>query len=986
MPSIDMIISATEKKADSPEISRTTASKDTSPKIPSVIVSKQVNPLHQFRSYNYLFTLACVKATSLKDPALLRKSADYYVIAKSSGKGSGAIKLDDSFNSSAITPQVVSAGDNPDAATSISPELFTRNFAQEYMDAFNSRSSGRFDFFINNVEIETLMSPSQEANASLATKIKFEIYEPYSLNGFMEAIQTAALAAGHVNYAQAPFLLKMEFIGYPDTDQVASETVKKLGVEGTRYFVFSFTNLTVDATESGTRYQCEAVPHNERGYGKPNELTANIKISGKTVGEILSDFKTQINKAKEEESKKIRGDKPVKADKYDIVLPSWTGSKIDINTPNAISKADVTTLSRTNNNYKFADPGSEGNKTVAYVPGKTEVQFSDTIQIHDCIAAIIRDSDYTKNLIKSLESGSKTVMVDGLVDYFIISIESVPQGIWDEESKRELYTYTYTVSPYKIHYTRIPLYESKTVDGPALTKLARREYNYLYTGKNVDIQKFNLKFDNLYFQAIPKGMGNNSTLFSSANGQDAEETPQVTLTGGVPQTAAQKSSYALVPVYSDSSIGTSNPQKGSGNRPDPTDPYTSMVVNMHQAILDNLSMISAEITILGDPFYLVTSGMGNYKPEIITYGETVDNEAAYQQGDVFVVVNFRNPIDIDTNTGLLQFDSKLVPFSGVFRVISVNSTFKDGLFEQRLQLLRVPGQPIDTNQPVATEISPVTSTPNPASASLANLSDLETINRITEQQLSLLGASVNGQLTNLVGGLTGAIGGVTGAVNNAIGGVTGAVNNAIGGITGGVNGAIGGVTGAIGNISGQLTSQVVNGINFLAKGPILVNDATSLLQKTKLIPTAVSEIHKLAYSSILEDATSAVNQLKNPISIAGISDSLTKNILPPNLLSTLPKVPSLINDATGLLSQGTNVLTNASSALSNAGNNLLSAAGANVSLSISNQLAVGSAEVLNKTNQLSTIPLTSVAVQFGSKTEISPLLKTIINPKSETPG
>ena len=959
-----------EKKTDSPEITRTTASKATAPKIPSVIVSKQVNPLHQFRSYNYLFTLACVKATALKDPDSLRKSSDYYVIAKSSGKGSDAIKLDDSFNRSAITPQVVSAGDNPDAAAYISPELFTRNFAQEYMDAFNTRSSGRFDFFINNVEIETLMSPSQEANASLATKIKFEIYEPYSLNGFMEAIQTAALAAGHVNYAQAPFLLKMEFIGYPDTDTVASETVKKLGVEGTRYFVFSFTNLTVDATESGTRYQCEAVPHNERAYGKPNELTANIKISGKTVGEILSDFKTQINKAKEEESKKIRGDKPIKADKYDIVLPSLSGSKIDINTPNAISKADVTTLSRTNNNYKFADPGAEGSKTVVYVPGKTEVQFSDTIQIHDCIAAIIRDSDYTKNLIKSLESGSKTVMVNGMIDYFIISIDSVPQGIWDEESKRELYTYTYTVSPYKIHYTRIPLYEGKTVDGPALTKLARREYNYLYTGKNVDVQKFNLKFDNLYFQAIPRGMGNNSTLFSSANGQDAEETPQVTLTGGVPQTNAQKNSYALAPVYSDASLGTANPQKGSGNRPDPTDPYTSMVVNMHQAILDNLSMISAEITILGDPFYLVTSGMGNYKPEIITYGETVDNEAAYQQGDVFVVVNFRNPIDIDTNTGLLQFDSKLVPFSGVFRVISVNSTFKDGLFEQRLQLLRVPGQPIDTNQPVATEISPVTSTPNPASASLANLSDLETINRITEQQLSLLGSSVNGAF----GGLTGAIGGLTGSVNGAIGGLTGSVN-----------GAIGGLTGAVGNSAGQLTSQVTNGINFLAKGTFVLNDATSLLQKTKLIPTAVSEINKLAYASILEDATSAVNQLNNPLSISGVSDSLTKNILPTNLLSTLPKASSLINDASGMLSHGTNLLTNASSVLSNASTNLLSA-GANSSLSISNQIAVGSAEVINTVNKLTTIPVTSVAVQFGSKTEISPLLKTIIKPKSETPG
>lgn len=958
MPSIDRILDKSLENLNSPEITRTTAGKNASPKIPSVVVSKQVNPLHQFRSYNYLFTLACIKSSALKDPDLLRKTADYYVIAKSSGKGTDAIKLDSSFNVAAIAPQTVSSGGGRGDYAYKNPGS-TRNFGQEYIDAFNARSSGRFDLFINNVEIETLMSASQAANTALATKIKFEIYEPYSLNGFMEAIQTAALAAGHVNYAMAPFVLKMEFIGYPDTDGAASETIKKLGAEGTRYFVFSFTNLTVDATESGTRYQCEAVPHNERAFGKSNELTANIKITGKTVGDILADFSTQINRVKEEESKKIRGEgKPVKSDKYNIILPSWSGPKMDITTPNAISKADVTSLTRTNNNYKFADPGSAEQQTVAYVPGKTEVQFSDTVSIHDCISAIIRDSEYTKNLIKQIEGGSKTVIVNGMVDYFLISIEAVPQGVWDEETKRELYTYTYLISPYKIHYTRIPLYESKTIDSESLKLLARREYNYLYTGKNIDVQSFNLKFDNLYFQAIPSGLGNNNAIFSSANGQEAQETSQIAITGQVTEATAQRKNYADAPIYIDTSIGTANPQKGSGNKPDNSDPYTSMVVNMHQAILDNLSMISAEIKILGDPFFLVTGGMGNYKPAVITYGETVDNEAAYQQGDVFVVVNFRNPIDIDPKTGLLEFNSTLVPFSGVFRVISVISTFKDGLFEQRLQLLRVPGQPIDTNQPVDQNISPVTSTPNPSSSAIANFVGLENTFRLPVIQPDFLGS----------GGISGLISGTS--LLEKFGGNVGQLS--------GVTERISGVTGQLTGLTNQLTDLAGQGRNLLASGVSAVNNATSALQKIKEIPLAISEINKLAYGSILEDATSAVNTKLGAISITGITDSLKNNMLPEKLDTSL-----LTNSP---ISRASTILASSGATLSSAGTQLLDKSGANSVISVANQLAVGSAEVINRTIDTANVSLNSVAVQFGSKSTGSPLVTAITKPQSTTNG
>lgn len=62
---------------------------------------------------------------------------------------------------------------------------------------------------------------------------------------------------------------------------------------------------------------------------------------------------------------------------------------------------------------------------------------------------------------------------------------------------------------------------------------------------------------------------------------------------------------------------------------------------MHQAILDNTDMIKCEVEIIGDPYYLVTGGIGNYRPVLLDGGITTDGEAPYQTHDVVVVLEFK---------------------------------------------------------------------------------------------------------------------------------------------------------------------------------------------------------------------------------------------------------------------------------------------------------------------------------------------------------
>jgi len=132
---------------------------------------------------------------------------------------------------------------------------------------------------------------------------------------------------------------------------------------------------------------------------------------------------------------------------------------------------------------------------------------------------------------------------------------------------------------------------------------------------------------------------------------------------------------------------------GNATRPE-YDSYDALVKNMHQAILDNMSMIKCDLEILGDPYFLCTGGVGNFRPKIIDPTITDNGEAPYQVHNVMVVVEFQNPEDIDPNTGMVIFDKQRIPYNGCYQVTKVVSKFQDGLFTQRLNLLRIPGQPV----------------------------------------------------------------------------------------------------------------------------------------------------------------------------------------------------------------------------------------------------------------------------------------------------
>ena len=683
---------------------------------------KKLNVLHNYRSYTYSFTLSSIKRSEVNTPDIYRKSNPEFVILKSGGKGANAIptaseesiaaakkNLADQFtNDVEPSPQVMAASRS--ALTNL-----------QVTNGFNQYSPGRFDMYIDALEITSFLGFSQETSTSLPNQLRFEVIEPYSVNGFIEAINVASISAGWPNHTQGRYLLAIEFKGYPDNDQTSFPEPKT--IEGaTRYIPFQINTIDVDVSERGTRYSITGSPVNETSFGSANQLKQPVNITGGTVKEVLEDLMSRLNEQIQTNESAIKAGVKV-FDEYEIVFPDFDPDKgwvVDKNNPNILGAAKLSEVQKDKNNYKFPDAADPNTPATAYkeqgktqptaeqkeaqpeylklTPGtgntKQTVQFKESAQIHTLIGAVIRDSTFGRELLENLANnvpGTKNKY--GLVNWFLCRIETEIKDQWDPVAGRYPAKIRYVVTPWKVHITRIPTYQPPELNSSNLLTLTHRDYKYLYSGQNLDILNFNLQFNNLYYESLPPAGGiNNLTSAQSAAAKEGQT--QEKLKG---QILPERFQENPIPVkLFDTSMQSQQPAGGSGGQM-LDDQYFILARNMHNAIVNSSkALTTGEVEIIGDPLYLGTAGMGNYnpKPSSTNISQTSDSEINPLYGEQFISITFRNPIDIQPleKGGSLEFSKYKVPFSGIYRMSTCVSTFREGAFKQKLKLNRVPGK------------------------------------------------------------------------------------------------------------------------------------------------------------------------------------------------------------------------------------------------------------------------------------------------------
>jgi hypothetical protein len=636
------------------------------------------NVLNQYRSVSYNFTLAAVRKSQLNNPQSFNPNNPEFIVASTKGKPAGGL---------------------PGGG--------------EFIDAFNQNSPGRFDMFIDDVDIVSTFSFNEGTATALPSEMNFEIIEPYSMNGFMEALQAAAIGAGYTDYVSCSFVMIIDFTGYPASYDIPNPISIP---NASRTYMIRIAGVDADITEKGTVYKIKAILTSGLLFGeRVGTLKRKISAKGNTVKEFLKDLTDGINKSTLEDlsSKQGGGGYNGLYDQYEILFPTeGPNGTLDFGGTNKIGESKLSAetvnlskmqdISKTKSGYQAKSTNSnekpETKTTDATPPATHTAQFDAGLPIQKIIESAIRDSEYVKSIVEAFMTGKGSaqskVDENGMVDYFVVIPKVKDQdGPFNPETNQPYKIYSYIVKPYKIIYNMaVPGQGSQIIDDKKLQRLTLRNYNYIYSGLNTDVLDFKINFNTLYYESLPKALGNppvnviNTDKANKANSNNVVQKPQepkVAL-GGL-----------WKPAKSDNSDINSNtpgdqPNAGIGG----LEYYNQMVKAMHSSVVNSAAgLVTGEISILGDPYYITAGGSGNNTSTGGRQGGYAGNhEAAVSSGQVLISVNFNNPIDINRSTGLMKFQQSTLPFSGIFQVNEVRHKFKNGLFSQDLKITRVPGQ------------------------------------------------------------------------------------------------------------------------------------------------------------------------------------------------------------------------------------------------------------------------------------------------------
>ena len=658
------------------------------------------NPLFNYASYDYIIGLASIPAAWLNDP-------------------------DNTYRKGLRSPLICKSG---------------------MIDPSNRVKTpyGAFEFFIDDLKIFSQIGYEEGNNTNASGSITFKITEPYSMGLFYVALQTAAQQNGHGNWNEAPFLITIDFRGNKETGTI------ELISNCSRQIPIQITNISMKVNQEGSVYECTSIVYNQQALtDKHIKFMTDISVSGSTVQEVLQTGKKSLQAVINKKLKDVAtANKIAKQDQILIVFPtSSTISSSSSSASNTTDNSDQSLNSPTIDSSKSVDQSlltklsisqnkdgdliqnsssvnSIGQSTMGFNelrkgdapmafgdksfnsstgvhdltktpidPKISDFRFSQESDILNAISQVIMQSSY---VVKSMDP--KNITPEGYRSWWNIDVQTFLNGDVNDATGQKPRLIVYRVCEYKVHSSSAQFAPNKKPPGyKQLNLQAVKEYNYLYTGKNVDILKFEINYANDFYNLISpfNGLktqdivnpGSDTAATSLGKQSDGNILPQGTQPSNTPGTASTAAGFVKSMFKSD--------RRGTGGNETQATRAARAINDMLTRGYTDMQVLDMEI--IGDPYFIMQSGAGNYTSKPSNYFNlNADGSMNHQNGEVHIRVNFRTPVDIDQNTGLYDFgknsSSPVAMFSGLYKVFTVQNTFSKNEFKQSLQLMRCPLQ------------------------------------------------------------------------------------------------------------------------------------------------------------------------------------------------------------------------------------------------------------------------------------------------------
>ena len=658
------------------------------------------NVLHDYATYNYIIGLGCL------DPDSYNYPGSSYMAGKM-------------------------------------PPLICKSANGDPNNRIQLSGGGKFDFFIDDLSIEGYASFTLKSGNTNNTNIEFTVIEPYSMGMFMQAVQTAAYNQGYKNWSGAPFLLSIQFKGNTDTGLLKSIP------NTTKHIVIKFIECNMKVTEAGAVYNVKAYAANGEALNDSHRtLKSDATISGMTVQEVLQSGPKSLQQVVNARYKELKDTGAVTVqDEVLILFPSnistqGTGATLvkpgdseskssattnqtnteitklykTLGVSRSSTSASLTQLADTCNALGKAKVGFDATRggtapfpnenavwddkkkvwirsEVCSQPGYTDFKFNRDSDIVNAINQVMMTSDIAVAALDPKQLDEHGFRPWWRIDTQVYYIASDANLKTTGELPKLL---VYRIIPYKVHASKML---PPSAPAPGLDKLKTevvKEYNYIYTGKNIDLLRFEFEMSQAFF--VPYAVDNftkgGDTQAAQQSSSASTSTPQQASQSnpGIPQGSDNIFPGMATTVTKFVKTITSTDKMG-GTRGDTE--ATRAARLFHDAVINSTDMQNITFDILGDPYYIATSGCGNYVDTQLTkINITKDGSVNYLNGEVHVVINFRTPTDINQATGLYDLKNSQLcqQFSGIFKLTNIKSEFKHGEFKQTLEAFRIQGQ------------------------------------------------------------------------------------------------------------------------------------------------------------------------------------------------------------------------------------------------------------------------------------------------------
>lgn len=586
-----------------------------------------------------------------------------------------------------------------------------------------------YELLISDLTFESMPVTDSKKGPNLVSVINFSVTEPNGMT-FLEIIAamhrngTSRRPEGpsEMNWVTAPYLLTVEFYGY-DTDDGAKKGSTVAFPQFTRRIPVVFTKVDFHVRGSSTRYDIRAIPLSEVSQLENTTIEETVTFRGTTVVEILNNFMAALNqKEKENYEAAYKDDENTSgAERFVTHLflyQTWAGellnSKMVIDETSSKGKKQLNLSTK----LPMGNPAEFANtKQRPKVVINEEIEFTVAKDktIDQVILQIVTNSNWFYEQFRAKELNGRLQREQPVI--------KIPKifTFTDIAEPRDSKTNTFN----RINYYAISLHDylntntanfgnntQEQIDQMKKHKESRvvREYNYLFTGKNIDILDLDLRF-NLLFQNSLSIYNNRYGSGSQLNAQHKNTTfkendseKNVGRTIPSPE-SEQTATYGGLPA---NNLRTP-PSPRTGIDLDRANFY-AQVRNDLERIFDTQSLVDFQtlnMTIVGDPAYF-SDRYYNKDSFFRLISDRNPGTAILEDGtidwseDVMIKLNVNRPLTGDlvaSSTNKQYVTSSLL--SRTYRVIRVKNVFSNGLFTQEIQAVFTP--PIPDRAAVAVE-------------------------------------------------------------------------------------------------------------------------------------------------------------------------------------------------------------------------------------------------------------------------------------------